>query len=161
MPANPPRAPGELAEIEALIDELIRTSESAATAYLLGSTGDEHEANEDQKRARAALVASLRSATGDGGEAMGWRPIETAPRDGTPIWAYLFDSGIRQVKWLSVEAIIAEEGGSPEDWQEGFYEVEEDDNEWAPLFWLPLDALPVPPALQPRSTKIKGAGDNG
>ena len=70
MPANPPRAPGELAEIEALIDELIRTSESAATAYLLGSTGDEHEANEEQKRARAALVASLRSATGDGGEAM-------------------------------------------------------------------------------------------
>jgi len=59
MPANPPRAPGELAEIEAIIRRHIwaRVALEGGTIQLLGFG------------AAAAEIASLRSATGDGGEA--------------------------------------------------------------------------------------------
>jgi len=63
MPDNPPRAPGELAdEVEAMLKSM-RPEDIAAGSCcqpLMGFTGPEWR----------TILASLRSATGDGGEAM-------------------------------------------------------------------------------------------
>ena len=75
-----------------------------------------------------------------------WQPIETAPKDGTPVWAWLFDVGIRQVRWWSAEEIAEEEGDDePENWAAGWYEVRDWNEGWSPKFWLPVNAIPEPP----------------
>lgn len=76
---------------------------------------------------------------------MEWHPIETAPKDGTPIWAYLFDVGIRKLRYWTAEQIAEVEGGNPDEYQESWYEWDDSDQEWGPLFWLPADAIPEPP----------------
>ncbi|SFM96914.1 hypothetical protein [Methylobacterium pseudosasicola] len=107
MSDAPPRAPGELAEIDPAWfvlakmrinlsagngirlskDELEKLAASpigplmdAARAYGAGTAG---EVMPDPRLMRGAELA-LR-ASGDGGEAKGWRPIETAPMTTDPI----------------------------------------------------------------------------
>jgi hypothetical protein len=65
------------------------------------------------------------------------------PRDGSPFWAYLFDSGIRRMFWESA-ADYAERTGQ-KGAGDGYAEWDDPDEEWTPLFWLPDDALPTPP----------------
>lgn len=62
-----------------------------------------------------------------------WRPIETAPMDGTHILAYdpewTDHPGIAVLQWSHTE------------WENAYSEVETD-WDWAPTHWLPL---PIPP----------------
>lgn len=74
-----------------------------------------------------------------------WQPIKTAPKDGTWVWAYLYESGIRRVFWQSAEMSAAEEGGSPGDYVAGWYEVDDHDEGWTPHWWLPQSAISEPP----------------
>jgi hypothetical protein len=146
MSANPPRAPGELAEIEAIIQRHVKCQWSGepfegVTFVLLGIP----EA--------AAEIASLRSATGDGdgGEANGWQTMESAPKDGTSFLATHEKSGVQQITSFGKTSHVPLYGwticpdGDPE-------EIDL----WHPTHWMPL---PDPPALQPRSTKIEGANE--
>ena len=102
----PPRAPGELAEIEAIIRRNIVLRHMGPDSFMEGF----EEA--------AAEIASLRSATRDGGEAMRSAAQNTALRVGREL-------GEPSVGYRIANAILA---------------------------------LPAP-ALQPRSTKIEGAGE--
>ena len=70
----------------------------------------------------------------DAPEAEGWRPIETAPKDGTPIWGYdTFYEAQASVKWTN-------RGWELTDFYSDGYDAERD---WDPDFWQPL---PTPPA---------------
>ena len=82
------------------------------------------------------------------GKAQGaWLPISTAPKDGTEIWAWLYDSGVRKLRWWSAEEICEEEGrNTPDAYQAGFYEVADRTEWWNPAWWVPADRLPAPPA---------------
>ena len=72
-----------------------------------------------------------------------WQPISTAPKDGTPIWAYLYQSGIREVRWMSPEECAEYEGSDdPSDYDGVWVETADSDNDWSPEFWMP--ALPHP-----------------
>lgn len=76
---------------------------------------------------------------------MGWQPINTAPRNGTPIWAYLFDSGIRKVRWWTAAEIAAEEDSvNIELLNPGWYEVSDPEEGWNPQLWLPESEIPDP-----------------
>ncbi|MGA4550628.1 DUF3850 domain-containing protein [Methylorubrum aminovorans] len=75
------------------------------------------------------------------------RPIAEAPKDGTEIWAWLYDSGVRKLRWWSAEEICEEEGrGTPDAYQAGFYEVADRTEWWNPAWWFPADRLPAPPS---------------
>jgi len=52
---------------------------------------------------RAALLTDAADALA----AQEWQTMDMAPKDGTPIWAYLYDSGIRLVQWVSAEESAA------------------------------------------------------
>jgi len=71
-----------------------------------------------------------------------WQPIKTAPKDGTKVWAWLYDSGIRQVRFVSAEQSAADEGGEPDDYVDCWLDDTGDD--WGPAFWAPLSAIPIP-----------------
>jgi hypothetical protein len=114
-----------------------------------------------------AGAASLRSATGDGGEAKGWRPIETAPMATDPILvaALVFadddwNSGYLGF-WRDAPAHKARERyfciGYMAQPASGHRCVGHRNGPVNVTHWMPLPELP---ALQPRSTKIEGAGDN-
>ena len=64
-----------------------------------------------------------------------WQPIQTAPKDGTPFWAWLHQTGIRKLKFYADD---------PE-WDSGFAECHNPREWWEPEFWLPLEAIPEPP----------------
>jgi hypothetical protein len=64
-----------------------------------------------------------------------WRPIETAPRDGTPFWA--FQAGRQFVCW---------EDDHPDC---GPCWFDDADSEPDPTHWMPL---PAPPALNPQAS---------
>lgn len=55
-----------------------------------------------------------------------WRPIETAPKDGTPIWAYL-DGGFQT-------SLVFYNGEWRHDVRVGIY--------FLPSYWMPLPAAP-------------------
>jgi hypothetical protein len=68
-------------------------------------------------------------ATSDAGPSGAWRTIDSAPRDGTPFWAY--QRGREQyVCW-------------EQDTRDGLVWMDENDNEPEPTHWMPL---PAPPA---------------
>lgn len=75
---------------------------------------------------------------------LNWQHIDTAPKDGTVIWAYLNETGIRRVRYLSPEEIAMIDGGDPSEYDGTWVEEADEDEDWNPRFWLPLDAIPVP-----------------
>lgn len=61
-----------------------------------------------------------------------WLPIETAPKDGTPVLGYA-DGDYAVVRWHQLlDSWQLTQTGS---WAE--------DGEWSPIFWRPLPAAPV------------------
>lgn len=74
-----------------------------------------------------------------------WKPIETAPKDGTKVWAYLFQTGIRIVEFESAQDAADRYGGDPDDFEGQWVESLQKDEAWEPLWWLPYDAIPQPP----------------
>ena len=74
-----------------------------------------------------------------------WQPIETAPRDGTHFWAYLYHTGIRKLFWASSEVLADYNDADPDDYEPMWTEVGDLDEWWEPNWWLPLDAIPDPP----------------
>lgn len=74
-----------------------------------------------------------------------WLPGKDAPKDGTHFWGYLYDSGIRKLRWSTAEEAAAEENGDPENYRGDFVEVRDTTETWSPKWWLPLNALPEPP----------------
>ena len=81
---------------------------------------------------------------------MDWQPGNTAPKNGKPIWAWLYDSGIHLVRWVSAEE-NAGNAGEPENAAEYiscFVKVaDEDDGDWTVKWWLPWDAITSPPTV--------------
>lgn len=65
-----------------------------------------------------------------------WKSMETAPKDGRLVWAFLYDSGVKLVRWSST---LYDEGG--------WVEANEPDDDWVPEFWAPFDAIPLPPGV--------------
>ena len=77
---------------------------------------------------------------------MDWLPIETAPKDGTKIWAWLYDTGIVLMHWMSAEENAAEDGnGNPDDYLSCWVLSGDPTDDYSPKFWLPFDAIKAPP----------------
>jgi hypothetical protein len=79
-----------------------------------------------------------------------WRGIESAPRDGSPIWAWLNETGILLMRWATPQECADEEGGEPDEYEGCWVEVVDFDNDWQPRHWAPLDAIPLPPGASGR-----------
>lgn len=76
---------------------------------------------------------------------MDWKKTaDEAPpaKDLNVIWGYLSDSSVRLLEYWSAERIAKIEGGSPDEFQAGWYEVDDRHAEWHPKYWLPLSAIP-------------------
>ena len=95
-------------------------------------------------QSRPGCAASL-ATSGSEPSAAVWRPIASAPFDGTPIWGFLYETGIRLLRWVSPEECAEYEGSyDVEEYDGCWVEVADFDEEWSPEFWMPLDALPLP-----------------
>ena len=140
MPANPPRAPGELAdEVEAMLKSMRPEDIAAGSGFqpLMGFTGPEW----------CTILASLRSATGDGGEAKrAEAPADNlaAQRDTPSYWP----DGSLKHRWGKRKGIAQRlcewcgQTAGP-----------------STIGWACQATFRPDLALQPRSTKIEGAGD--
>lgn len=111
-------------------------------------------AGDDGRAARCRGVAEgLRLAAdiiGFGGGPVSWLSAEKMPLpQSDEIWAYLFDTGIRRLRWMPAEERCARHGWSqPSEESPGdgaWVEVHHPDQEWKPKFWLPLELLPLEP----------------
>ena len=71
-----------------------------------------------------------------------WSDIKSAPKNGKPIFAMLQHGQCYVMRYWSAEQIAEEEGGSPDEYQEGWYEWENNTSEWAPSWWMPIENLP-------------------
>ncbi len=88
-----------------------------------------------EQRAIRAIAAALRAAPA-------WQPIETAPRDGTPVWAFngeqapmLYIAGEGYALWIWADQVLADVDPSPEQ----------------PTHWMPLPEPPL--AARPQGVK--------
>lgn len=78
-----------------------------------------------------------------------WQPIETAPRDGSLIWVFLHDTGIRTMFWMGPAQCAMYEGSSDPDAYDGCWcEAGDLEEEWSPKWWLPLESLAMPPGCR-------------
>lgn len=74
-----------------------------------------------------------------------WRDIAGAPKDGTRIWGWLSDEGIHLLRWGDAAEWALRNGGTPDEYISCWVKVcDEDDGDWSPRFWLPVEALPAP-----------------
>lgn len=73
-----------------------------------------------------------------------WRPITTAPKDGTKIWCWLHDKGIMLMHWMSAADNASESGGEPEDYIACWVLSSDPTDDWHPEFWIPIDAIQPP-----------------
>lgn len=90
-------------------------------------------------------IVSLRSKLEEAEGARGWQPIETAPKDGQVVWAYLYQSGIRAVRFGTAEEWAELEGGSPDEYEDCWVEADNESETWSPRWWLPYGSLPLSP----------------
>ncbi len=97
-----------------------------------------------------ARRASLSSKAAPVAEVVAWRPIETAPKDGQIIWAWLKQTGVRAVRWGSAEEWAERDGGNPDDYESCWVQADDDDEIWSPRWWLPYDAIPEPDLSSPQ-----------
>lgn len=89
-----------------------------------------------------------------------WKPIEAAPKDGTPILlASAHPIGTKDpsmCSWWSAERCAEENGGDPDDYQEGWYlESNPGDAFYHPTHWMP--GWPELPPLPLTHREKKGA----
>lgn len=128
--------------IEPLVEHVSRAMRPKLFADYPNSRSLMHE--QTRQMARAA-IAALSTRTPEA--AQGWRDIETAPKDGTPIiigWHQHGEvRGISRAKWVTAEFWADLEGGEPSDFVAGWFEPNYEDELCANV-WMPL---PEPPAL--------------
>lgn len=97
-------------------------------------------------KARATITAAL--AVDGLCLVQGWQPIETAPKDGTDVLLYSthqFGTKTPTVcSWWSAERCAENDGGGePDDYEAGWYSVEETDDGFCwPTHWMQPLALP-------------------
>ena len=84
-----------------------------------------------------------------------WQHIETAPKDGTPIWAWLNDCGIRKLEWVTAKQIAWEIGGEEGDYNSSWCDVYDHSEPLAPIYWLPIDATPSLSRQMTNSVSLK------
>lgn len=85
-----------------------------------------------------------------------WQPIDTAPKDGSPILAYLNETGIRLVCHESPEEAARVYGGKPEEYDGTWVEVFDRGEDWRPRLWAPFDAIPLPDGISlPSDCEVK------
>lgn len=77
---------------------------------------------------------------------MNWQLGDTAPKNGKPIWAWLYDEGIHLVRWVKAEENAKNDGSdNPDDYISCWVKVaDKGDGDWTVRFWLPWDAIPIP-----------------
>jgi len=71
---------------------------------------------------------------------MEWQPIETAPKDGTPVLGYA-DGGIATVTWIQSTTYGAWAGS----WGLLLPGTDSENLMWWPTHWMPLPAPPAEP----------------
>jgi hypothetical protein len=76
---------------------------------------------------------------------MKWQPGNTAPKDGSPFWGWLSDSGIRLMEYRTAAENAAQDDSADVDrYQAAFVEVSDPTEAWEPRFWLPYSAITTP-----------------
>ena len=75
---------------------------------------------------------------------MVFEKIDTAPTDGTPIFAMMKWGQCYVVRYWSAQQIATDEGSDdPGLYNDGWYEREESMSEWYPSWWTPVENLPA------------------
>jgi hypothetical protein len=90
-------------------------------------------------------------------DSMDWQAGDTAPKNGKPIWGWLYDNGIHLMRWVTAEENAAANGSDAADeyiscWVKV---ADESDGDWTVKFWLPWESLPVPPGVGWDATYMK------
>lgn len=91
--------------------------------------------NSENQNVRPIVREALRMAV----DAMEWKPMATAPKDGSFILAKLAHGDPKKVRWASAEESADLRGGEPDD----YFDVweDEDGGDWAdPRGWKPIES---------------------
>jgi len=129
-----------MSEGDAMSDLDQKGLEAASMAAMWGHDLSKEERAERIVRAYLASAAPEKDEPASRSEEDGWRPIETAPKDGTFIIVYyrMIGSPFGNCHWIDVVR-WASFGGGPEAWLDTDDLVSCDPTHWRPL--------PPPPAL--------------